>query len=692
MNSFNPDQNPQILSSPESLEGGGGGSSQSSVPQIESEIMNPAELTAEQAGENLEGEATIEGGEVTEKANPDFNIENLASLITEAAEKVNQEVEQSSFETDPDTGLSLQGAKIEELKAQLEAIQKGETSEIDNEIQADRSTEKEILLANLENLNKTKTEIDNQIQATGKSLEDLIKASPELDQRLELLQSKLSEAEQNLAQYEEETTRQLLEARQSAENQLKSELESTQEAYVGSDAELSDRKILLEMGLQDNLTNPDQLFSEQNIQQVLNAYELQEGMDRLQQLRTESNEAREQVARAEIQTDIFQNSYNYQNNPDLAQALDQDIETKLQTLQANSPDSDTISMALNSQGLRRLDYLTNSKDAELNKLVFWEGYYGDKTEVEILAENPNFAKYVEQQTEKRYALQRRKIESGEINGRSYLGSEADRQLQQYIDTRIENQFTRAKTYKLQALRTELTSLQSDENGDPFDRIDQSMSSDRENLRQVDIDKFQAELEQALQDGIVKFENGKFISAEDIPAKNASINQELAQLLSTTKPVLEMAGYLIESLDGLSGIAREINQNKEKAEKRPFGLGKNTAKALEKLDQEVSKAMEQYNQLQSEKQSNKDKFQVSIDSRNNLQQAYNKLPKSIQDTLSAIENPSLDTITKAITSGVEEIQNYQTPPEITERREKISSLESQIAETEAITAPATQATT
>jgi hypothetical protein len=657
--------------------------------------MNPAELTAEQVGENLEGEATIEGGEGGEEAKPDLNIENLSSLITEAAEKVNQEVEQSSFKIDPDTGLSLQGAKIEELKAKLETIKNGESTEIDNEIQADRSTEKEILLANLEALNKTKTEIDNQIQSTGKSLEDLGRVSPELDQTLELLQSQLTEAEKIVAQYEEETTRQILEARQLAESQLQSELESTQEAYLGSDAELSDRKILLEMGLQDNLTDPDALFREQNIQQVLDTYGLQEGMDRLQQLLTESNTAREQAARAKIQTDIFQNSYDYQNNPDLAGALDQDIEAKLQTLQQQNPDSETVSEALRLQDQRRLDYLMNSGDSQLQELAFWfSEVRGDKAEAQILAENPNFAKYVEKQTEERYSKQKQQVEAGEIDGRSYLGSEADRQLQQDIDTRIENEFTRAKTDKLEALQTELTSLQSDENGDPFDSLDQSMSADRDKLERDkdEIDKFQAELAQALQDGRVKFEKGTFSPDEDIPSKNESIDQDLAKLLDTTKPLLKMAGYAIQSLDGLSGIAEEINQNKEKAEKRPFGLGKNTAKALEKLAQEVSKAMEQYNQLQTEKQSNITKSQESRNSQDNLQQAYNKLPKSIQDKLSALENPSLDTITQAITSGVEEIKSYETPSEISERREQISALESQIAETEAITAPATQATT
>jgi hypothetical protein len=625
-----------------------------------------------QVEESPEGEVAVDMREVAGQS--DLDIESLSSLINQAAEKVQSEKEETSFETDPDTGLSLQGARIEELKSQLESLRSGEYSDTDNEVQAGRSTEKEILLANLEVLNNIKIAIDKQIQDRGESLEDLMKVSPELAQKLELLQSQLTEAERIVAEYEEETTRQILEARQSAESKLQNELVLTQKTYLESDAELSDRKILLEMGLQDNLTNPDQLFSEQNIQQVLDTYGLKEGLERLEQLRTESNEAREQVARDKIKTDIIQDSYNYQNNPDLERALDQDIEAKLKTLQQQNPDSETISKSLRLQGQRRLDDLTNSGDLELQKLAFWfSERKGNKTEAQILAENPNFAKYVEKQTEEEYVNEKKKI----------IGSQADRQLQQEIDTRIEGQFNRAKTDQLQALRIELTSLQSDEYGLPFDRLDESMSTDKENLRPDEIDKFQTELAQALQDGRVKFEKGTFFSAEDIPAKNQEINKQLDNLLQNIKPLVEIAGYGLQSLDGLSGISGEIKQNKEKSEKRPFGLGKNTAKALEELAQEVSKAMEQYNQLQTEKQSNIDKFQESRDLQNNLKQAYNKLPKYIQDKLSALENPSLDTITQALESGVEEIQGYETPSEISERREQISDLESQIEATQAV---------
>lgn len=662
MNNFNPDQKPIILNSPELPEG----------------------------GDNLGGEATVESGEGREEAKPDLNIENLASLIDQAAENVQNKKEETSFETDPDTGLSLQGTRIEELKAQLEAIQKGETSEIDNPILAERSKDKEILLANLEDLNNIKIAIDKQIQDRGESVEDLMKASPELAQKLEFLKSQLTEAEKTLAQYEEETKRQLLEARQLAESQIQSKLESTQEAYVGSEAELSDRKILLEMGLQDNLTNPDQLFSEQNIQQVFDIYGLQKGLERSQQLRKESNKAREQAAKAEIQTDIFKYAFDYQNNPDLAKALDKDIEAKLQILQQQNPDSGKMSEALRLQGQSRLGYLSNSVDPELQKLAFWfsEGR-GDKTEAEILAENPNFAKYVEQQTEERYAKKQLAIKEGRLGGRDYLGSQADIKLQQYIDTRIEEQFTRAKTDKLQSLRTELTSLQyDDENGAPFDSLDQSMLDSQKNI--AEIDKFQAELAQSLQDGKVKFEKGIFSSVEDIPAQNQEINQELAKLLDTTKPLLEMAGYAIQSLDGLPGVLDEINKKKKAEEQKLFRFGNGAEKALEKLAGVVSEAMKQYTQLQTEKQSNITKFQESNTSLDDLKQAYNKLPKSIQDKLSVLENPSLDNITQAITTGVEYIQNYQTPAEITERRKQIASIESQIAETEAITVPTTQA--
>lgn len=694
MNNFNPDQKTYILRSAESQEGGVGGSNQSSIPQTESEIINPAELAAEQAGENLDSESTVEGGEGREEAKPNLNIENLSSLISEAAEAVQKEKEQASFEIDPDTGLSLQGARIEELKAQLEDIQKGETSEIDNPILAERSREKEIILANLENLNTIKTGIDNQIQATGKSLEDLIKASPVLAQRLELLQSKLTEAEQTLSQYEEETTRQLLESRQLAESKLQSKLKLAQEAYFGSDAELSDRKILLEMGLQDNITNPDQLFSAQNIQQILAIYGLQEGLDRLQQLRTESNEAREQATKDKIKTDIISRVDWYSQISDLAQALNKDIEAKLQTLQTEYPDSETISEALSLQGQSRLGYLIDSGDTQLQKLAFWfsEGR-GDKTEAEILAENPNFAQYVEQQTEQIYAKQKHQVEAGEIDGQVYLGSKADKKLQQEIDDRIKEQLNKAKINRVNLIQKELVLLQFDENGLDYDKKDKSMLLEKEKLRPADIDEFKSELQQAIKDGQIQFEQGNFSNSNNIIIeRQQTINKQLEDLLNKMKPVVEAAGYELSSLESIPNIITKIDEDKEKAKKKLFGSGNKQAQALTSLSKALDETLDEYRRLQTEKQNNSDTFESNSQTRDKLRAAYNKLPQSIKDKLSSLENPTLDTITQAITTGVEEIQNYQTPPEITERREKIASLKSQIAETEAITALATQATT
>lgn len=551
-------------------------------------------------------------------------------------------------------------------------------------------------------------ELKSKVPNTTKTLKEFTKEAmnlPIFSKQVIANEEALQEVESKIKTFDAETKTLIDTAIQTRLEDLQEELKKSKIIYQGSEAEANDKKVLLELGLQDNINNPDQLFSEQNIQQVLATYGLQEGLERLQQLRTESNDAREEAAKAEIQTDIFQNSYDYQNNPDLAQALNKDIEAKLQTLKTEYPNSETISEALSRDGTDRLRYLINSGDSQLQQLAFWFSKgRGDKTEAEILSEHPNFAQYVEQQTEGRYAKQKQQVVAGEIGGRSYLDSEADRQLQQDIDIRIDNEFTRAKTDKLQALQTELTNLQSDENGYTFDSLDQSMSADRDKLERGKdkINNFQAELAQAIQDGRVKFEKGTFSSAEDIPNKNQGINRELEKLQTDIKSLIQNNDQIpldlrqrLQNLDieqKSQKINDEINRIRSRRRFKWFGIGNNEAAALESLAGEVSRAMEQYNQLQTEKQSNETKSQESRDSQANLQQAYNKLPKYIQDKLSALENPSLETITQAITSGVEEIQNYQTPPEITEKREQISALETQIAKTKDIKIPTTQATT
>ena len=137
---------------------------------------------------------------------------------------------------------------------------------------------------------------------------------------------------------------------------------------------------------------------------------------------------------------------------------------------------------------------------------------------------------------------------------------------------------------------------------------------------------------------------------------------------------------------MSDIAEDIKNDKQEADKKRFGFGKKQAEALAKLLEEVDKTILQYKQLQAAKQENASQFENNNQSISKLKESYQKLPQSIQKSLSSLQNPNFDTINQTIDSGVESIQNYQTPPEIAEKRQKIQTIESQIAETKSITAP------
>ena len=550
---------------------------------------------------------------------------------------------------------------------------------------------REILNTKLEEYKDIRKGINTKIQASinqsntpNLSIEDFISGNEQLQAKVAELEQVIQKGEDTLNDFDTETKTQVEKAIQDKKNELQQQLTEAQAGYVESGAEGYDNKTLLELQLQEQLIDPDALFSDKNIDQILTTYGAKEGLDKLQDLKQESNKAREQADRDKIKGEVFAYVDDYNNNLELAESLSTDIQTKLEILQQSDPDSETIQKALSLEGAKRLDYLLDSRDSQLEELAFWANR--DVNIDKVLAENPQFAKYLDKETNNRYEKQQQEIREGRIDGASYLGSRMDNARGLDIDNRISSNLERYKGTEIEALQRELYSLQFDESGNYFDREDQSMIDQKEQLRPAEIEKFKSELSQALKSGQIQFENGKLSLLENIPAKNEKINQELAKLLATTKPILEIAGYAIQSLDGLADISSKINEAKEKAEKRPLGLGKNTAKALEKLAQEVLKVMEQYNQLQGEKQSNISKFEADRETKGKLDETYNKLPQAIKDKFTALENANLDLVTQAIDAGVSEIQNYETPPEIVEKRQKITDLESQIAETQSITAP------
>jgi len=108
MNNFNTNQNPHILSSPETPEAGTGGIN-GQTNQAETELSG--EVLEGQEGLKSEGQPDVEVGDGYIK----FDLENLDTLIANTASNL-EVTEKPPYELDPETGLSIQGKQIEDLR------------------------------------------------------------------------------------------------------------------------------------------------------------------------------------------------------------------------------------------------------------------------------------------------------------------------------------------------------------------------------------------------------------------------------------------------------------------------------------------------------------------------------------------------------------------------------------------------
>lgn len=683
MNNFNPDQKPHILSSPESPEGGTGGIN-----------GKPNQAETELSGKVLEGQ---EGAEENPEAKGiedeiSFDLESFDNLIDQTASNL-EATDKPPFELDPETGLSLQGSQIEDLKTQLEALDNDESTKLalSAEIEANRTQNRETLNTKLEEYKDIRQGINTKIQASINqsnnpklSIKDFISDNEQLQAKVLELEQVIQKSEEALEHFDTETKTQVEKAIQDKKTELQQQLIEAQAGYKETGAEAKDKKVLLEAQIQEQLTDPNALFSDQNIDQIFTTYGSKEGLARFEALKQESDQAREQAARDEIRQDIMSRANWYNQIPELAEALSTDIKTKLEALQQSNSESDTIKIALSLEGSDRLTYLIDSEDSQLRGLAFW--FDRDSNIDQVIAEHPQFAQYLAKETNKRYEEQQQDIESGRRDGQIYLGSRIDNVRRVNIDNRISSNLERSKGTEIEALQRELYSLKSDEDGNPFDIEDQSMIDQKEKLSPAEINQFRTELKTALESGQIKFEQGQFSKVENIPEKQQEINKQLETLFNQIKPVLENSNYTLKSLESLSDIAEDIKNDKQEADKKRFGFGNKKAEALAKLLKEVASTVEQYNTLKAAKQENASQFENNNQSISKLKESYRKLPQSIQKSLSSLQNPNFDTINQTIDTGVESIQNYQTPPEIAEKRQKIKTLESQIAETKSITAP------
>jgi len=704
MNNFNPDQNPHILSSPETQEGGAGG--------INGQTNQAEQENAELSGNVLKGQ---EGLDIAEQLDvEDEDSLDLPPLDSEEVQAPSDETltedgnnnedlelppleDDLNFDIDSETGLSTALTTIENLQTQIKTLEEGgiRYQEIESQIETERATEK----TNLENsLKENETKLNQlyidifiklklTVEFTGSEAQKIKideylekhkdnKAVSSIKTKFDTCKKQIQELTATLATFDTETESQIQASVQAEKGTLQKSLSEAQEEYSGSEAEANDKKVLLERQLKEQLTDPNQLFSRDNITSIFATYGLKEGLEKLEELKQESDQAREQAARDEFRKESFEYAKGYKSFPDLTQALIADIQPKLEALQVSNPESEDIKTALSKEGKSRLDYLVDSGDPQLRELAFW--FDRDANIDQVLADHPQFAQYVEKTTNQKYEQQQKEIQE--------RGSRRDNARRVEIDGRIAEQLESSKSTKVEELQRELSGLQYDETGGAYDTQDRAMLSEKEKLILYDINKFQTELQQALESGQIKFEKGQFNALENIQAKQQEINTKQENLLKKIRPLLDNAGYTLQSLESLPNIVSAIDKDKQKANSKWFGRGKKQAETLGNLATEVVHTIAQYNALESERQQNSEQFRNNMESISKLKESYQKLPQSIQKSLTSLENPNFDIIKQTIDIGVESIQNYQTPPEIAEKRSQIQALESKIAETSAITAP------
>jgi hypothetical protein len=676
-----------IIYAPEQ-EGGAGSSGNTASTEL-----SPEELARLQAGlETMEDEKSpaIEG-------EPELDLDSLG---LELDELVNQGIEESkpSFEVNED-GLSVKGAEIQGIKSQIQQLESGQGEAFDvirNEILQSRQ-ESRISLENkktkLEGIQKQLLQViqrayDNLKAANLNSTESIeeftekARGQEKFGKAITDNESALAQVAQDLQTFDQETENQVQAAIQTRLEELDTQLTGAQASYAETGAEENDKKVLLEIELKGQLTDPDNLFSDNNIEQIFATYGLKEGRDRLQQLRTESNEARERTARDEILADIMSNvNWAYTQVPELANALSADIQTKLELL----PPSEGITRALSLNGTDKLTYLTESKDSQLNALAFW---FDRDTDIDqVLSEHPQFAQYVAKETDKRYAEQQIAIKEGRLGGRIYLNSESDKQLQQEIDSRIEDRTNRYKSESISNIRSEISGIVDNEPFFTQDSQDQLMVAGRDQFGEIrlvtEANSFKAELSQ-FGTGIVLSAEGSFeIVGESPISQNSELAQQKNTIESQVKQSLAAEGYNINKIEDIDTILSNIQADIDKENNKILFKDKNKVTTLTVLKANIESQRQQYNQLQEQIDTNIRKFdeiRVNITELNSL---YKKLPQYIQNKLRVLQDKSISNIAVTIDAAVQELQSYETPAELKAQKERIAQLQQQIVELEAI---------
>jgi hypothetical protein len=657
-------------------EGNGSPSLELSAQELEALKRETEEIQEVEQGETVFEEITTPESEAEIEISLDALLGDLVGELQQEVEEANK----SPFEIDEETGLSLQGQTVQEIQDRLAQLENRQATDIEESIHSSRVEEQGQLKSILEIAKTSQDDTLLQIQKAFNSFKSSYPDSPvtieafiakkdTLQNIVDTDEKKVQEAEASLATFEAETKRLIDEAYETELQTTKDRLEPLKPEYEGSEVEKHDKQVLLEQKLEFLLNNPEELFSDAHIAEILAVYGLQEGQDKIQNLQEQSKEAQEQQKRDDIKEEILQNIYWSKDEiPELTQAINADIEAKLKQLQEQYPDLEPITIALKLSGKDRFAYLLNSEDPELKQLAFWSSSKGDKNWDNILAEHPQLRQYVESQVNHTFADREQKKEDFHI--------QREKQSQERITATIENGVSSYKKQEVNRIQGEISQIQNDEVFYSQDRKDKSIVQSKEAIRLTDINEFKASIQSGV-DGITINEGG-FITKNDIAESNKKIDEEMVVLLTKIQGYITGMGYKqdkVSSLDDLNTFGEQITNDLTIESKKLF---KDKAKItqLAALQKHIEEVKEQHQTLNNQKIENQKIFRQRLERVRELNTIAGRLPQYIKETLMA---SPMNSMSEKLDAIVQELQQYETSVELQAQRDKIDQLQRQIEE-------------
>lgn len=652
------------------------GGSSSHNPELSSEKLG------EKPAEDLD--SILEGIEMSTEEQPVPDTEPILEDALDSAEQAIQSPD-LPFPISEKSGLSYQGETIHELKEQLQALESREDKRIEEEtIEARKEAYTQVEQA----LTLAQTDLDDTIRKISARLnklkadnpkitlttEDFINSTPALKSIVDTKEEALKVSEQNSAEFKAETQRLIEEAYKSAIKEIEERLKPLQHEYTGSEAEVHDKRVLLDQKLESLLTSPEELFSDTHIAEILAVYGLQEGKERIQQLQEQSKEAQEQQKKDDIKEEILQNIYWSKDEiPELTQAINTDIEAKLNQLQEQYPDLEPITIALKLSGKDRFAYLLDSEEPKLEQLAFWSTMYKSGNWDTILAEHPQLRQYVENQVNRTFADREQAKEDFHL--------QREKKSQELITATIENQVSRYKKQEVNRIQGEISQIQNDETFYTQDRRDKSIVQSKEAIRLNDINEFKTSIQSGVEG--ITINEGRFITQNDIAESNKKIDEEMVVLLTKIQGYITGMGYKqdkVSSLDDLNTFGEQITNDLTTESKKLF---KDKAKItqLTALQKHIEEVKEHHQTLNNQKIENQEIFRQRLERVRELNTIVGRLPQYIKETLMA---SPMNTMSERLEALVQELQQYETPAALTATRERIALLQKQIEELQRVT--------